>query len=135
MTLMDIFLTAGAFQTLGAVRRIAPAGGSRGFLLGHRRGDRVYVESILPSPSPAWPTLEAFYGLDADLGKKIIGFYLCGTARTAGKALLRPFGTGKVLVEISGPEGKNPRVSGAEIDYDGRFLFRKIPVVLERPVR
>ncbi len=132
---MDVFLTAGAFQTLGAVRRIAPAGGSRGFLLGHRRGDRVYVESVLPSPSPAWPSLKDFYDLDADLGKKIIGFYLIGPAGTAGKSLLQPFGAGKVLVEISGPEGKKMRVSGAEIDYDGRFAFRKIPVIVERPAR
>ena len=132
---MDIFLTAGAFRTLGAVRRIAPAGGSRGFLLGHRRGDRVYVESVLPSPSPAWPSLEAFYELDADLGKKIIGFFLSGPAGTAGKSLLQPFGVGKVLVEISGPKGKKTRVSGAEIDYDGRFAFRKIPVIVERPAR
>jgi hypothetical protein len=133
MPAMDIFLTADGFRTLGAVRRLAPAGGSRGFLLGHRRGNRMYVEKALPSPRPAWPSLESFYALDAEMGKKIIGFYVFRPSALARKPLLRPFGTGKILVEISGPSGKKPSLAGAVIEYDGRFLLRKIPLIVEAP--
>lgn len=131
---MDVFLTEGAARTLEAVRRITPASGSRGFLLGHRRGDRVYVESAMPSPRPTWPDLESFYALDTGLGKKIIGFFVCRPSASARRALLQPFGMGKVLVEIPGAAGKKPVLSASWIDYDGRFLFRKIPAVIERPL-
>ena len=135
MTLMDIFLTADAARTLRAVRRLAPVKGSRGFLLGHRRGDRFYVESILPSPSAAWPSLKAFYDLDAELGGKIIGFFIVGSSPASRKPLLRPFGTGKVLIESPAKGGGKQAIHGAVIDYRDRFEFRKIPVIVERPVR
>ncbi len=136
MILMDVFLTADAARTLEAVHRLVPRKGSRGFLLGHRRGDRVYIEGVLPSPSPAWPSLKAFYDLDADLGGKIVGFFLVGSSPAARQPLLKPFGTGKVLIESPAAGGGRKRVvSGAVIDYRDRFEFRKIPVVVERPVR
>ncbi|MBN1937972.1 MAG: hypothetical protein JW843_00165 [Candidatus Aminicenantes bacterium] len=130
---MDIFLTTGAFRTLTAAGRLASAGGCRGFLLGHRRGDRVYIESALPSPRSAWPSLESFYALDADLERKIVGFFIWKPSAAARMPLLQPFGTGKVLVELSGPAGKKPVLSGAVVDYEGRFIFRRIPVIVERP--
>lgn len=135
MISMDVFLTADASRTLEAVRRLAPQKGSRGFLLGHRRGDRVYIESVFPSPSPAWPSLKAFYDLDADLGGKIVGFFLVGSSPAARNPLLKPFGTGKVLIESPIGGGRKRAVAGAVIDYRDRFEFRKIPVVVERPVR
>jgi len=135
MASMDVFITAEAARTFGAVRNLAPEKGSRGFLLGHRRGDRVYVESVLPSPASAWPSLKAFYDLDADLGAKIIGFFIIGSSPAARKPLLRPFGTGKVLIESPAGAGKKRAVRGAMIDYRDRFEFRNIPVIVERPVR
>ncbi|MCX6567074.1 MAG: hypothetical protein NTW38_11765 [Candidatus Aminicenantes bacterium] len=132
---MDIFLTADAARTLEAVRRLPPVKGSRGFLLGHRRGDRFYIESILPSPSSAWPSLKAFYELDTDLGGKIIGFFIVGSSPAVRMPLLKPFGTGKVLIEIPAGGGGKRAARGALIDYRDRFEFRKIPVIIEDPVR
>jgi hypothetical protein len=134
---MDIFLTADAVRTLQAVRRLEPAKGCRGFLLGHRRGDRVYVENALVSPSAGWPSLKAFYELDADLGGKIIGFFVFGSTAAARKALLQPFGMGKVLVEYVAGEGRKHKVNfrGNLIDYSDRFEFHPLPVIAERPDR
>jgi hypothetical protein len=132
---MDVFLTVDAARMLRAVRRLASARGSRGFLLGHRRGDRVYVESVLPSPSSAWPSLKAFYALDAELGGKIIGFFIVGSSPVSRKPLLRPFGMGKVLIESPAGSGGKRAARGTLIDYRDRFKFRKIPVIVERPVR
>lgn len=131
---MDVFLTSDAARMLAAVRRLVPKKGGRGFLLGHRRGNRVYVEAVLPSPSSAWPSLRSFYEMDAGLGRKIVGFFLIGAPAAARAPLLRPFGTGKVLVEIPLPGGKKRPPAGSLIDYHDRFLFKKIRVVVERPV-
>ncbi|MHB8053750.1 MAG: hypothetical protein ACYDH3_00645 [Candidatus Aminicenantales bacterium] len=132
---MDIFLTAEAVRTLRAVRRLGAAKGCRGFLLGHRRGDRIYVENALASPSAGWPSLKSFYELDADLGGKIIGFFLFGPAAASRKPLLQPFGTGKVLIESAARSGVKAGFRGALIDYRDRFEFRPLPVIAERPDR
>jgi hypothetical protein len=135
MEKMDIYLTSDAVRTLRAVRRLVPAGGGRGFLLGHRRGDRFYVENALPSPAAGWPSLKSFYDLDADLGGKIIGFFVIGPSGAARKRLLQPFGTGKILIESPARGGPKAGFRGAMIDYLGRFAFRPLPVIAERPDR
>lgn len=127
---MDIYLTADAVRMLRAVRRLAPA---RGFLLGHRRGDRIYVESALPCPSGRWPSLKSFYAMDADLNGKTVGFFLAGTAASARLALLRPFGTGKILVETGARNGRKADFRGAMIDYGKRFAFHRLPVIADPP--
>jgi len=132
---MDAYLTADAVRTLGAVRRLARASSARGFLLGHRRGDRIYVESALPSPVNKWPSLDSFYELDAELGGKIIGFFIFRAAAAARKPLLQPFGTGKVLIEIGTRGGSKADFRGALIDYRDRFEFQVISVIAERPDR
>lgn len=132
---MDIFLTADAVRILRAVRRLARASGARGFLLGHRRGDRVYIESALPSPANTWPALDSFYALDAELGGKTVGFFILRAAAAARKALLQPFGTGKVLIEIGTRVGSKANFRGALIDYRERFVFKPLRVIAERPDR
>ena len=131
---MDVFITTEAARTLGASRLLAPSRGALGFLLGHRRGDRVYVESALPSPSPEWPSLKAFYELDTDLERKIIGFFILGSRPALRRTLLQPFGTGKILVEFPVRKKGKAVPAASVIDYRDRFVFRKIPVLVEHPV-
>lgn len=68
-----------------------------------------------------------------DWGGKSSVFFLIGAPAAARAPLLRPFGTGKVLVEIPPPGGKKRPPAGSLIDYRDRFLFKKIRVVVERP--
>jgi len=131
---MDIYLIADAVQALHAFGRLTSGKGSRGFLLGHRRGDRFFIESILPSPSAAWPSLQEFYRLDRDVSGKIIGFFILGSATAAAReSLLKPFGVGKILIEPGARSGTKTIFRGAIIDYETRFEFRSIPVIVETP--
>jgi hypothetical protein len=130
---MDVYLAADAVRTLQAVHLLSPGGKNRGFLLGHRRGERIYVENAILSPSPAWPSLQTYYRLEAGLQGKIIGFFLKGSDPASRKNLLQPFGVGKVLIEIRGRGGRPPAFRGSMIDYEDRFLFRAISVIVETP--
>jgi len=126
---MDIYLTAEAVRSLGAARLLTPAGESRGFLLGHRRGDRFIVENILSSPAGRWPGLKILLQLDADLGGKIVGFFTVGSASTDRAELLQPFGVGKILVEGTGKTAFH----GKLIDYEEGFRFRPVTIRAESP--
>ena len=130
---MDIYLIADAVQNLRAFGRLASVKGNLGFLLGHRRSDRFFIESVLPSPSATWPSLQEFYKLDRDVSGKIIGFFIIGSAPTPRKTLLQPFGAGRVLIEINARSGTKTIFRGAAIDYETRFKFRPIPVIVETP--
>jgi hypothetical protein len=130
---MDIYLTADAVRGLEAARLLAPAGKARGFLLGHRRGARFIIESTLASPSGRWPSLRTLLDLDAEVGGKIVGFFLLGSSGASRKELLRPIGVGKVLIELRGRTDRRPVFGGRLIDYEDRFMFRPIPVRAETP--
>jgi hypothetical protein len=130
---MDIYLTAAASQNLEAVRLLAPAEESRGLLLGHRRGNRFIVENILSSPAKHWPSPKILLKLDGEVGGKIIGFFILGSAGPGRAELLQPIGVGKVLVEGRGRGGKRNLFRGKLIDYEEGFNFRPIPVRTESP--
>jgi hypothetical protein len=130
---MDIYLAAEAVRSLGAARLLAPAGESRGVLLGHRRGNRFIVENILSSPAKRWPSLKTLLRLDVEVGGKIIGFFILGAAGPDRTKLLQPIGVGKILIEGRDGRGKRNLFQGHLIDYEERFRFRPIPVRTESP--
>ncbi len=130
---MDIYLTAEAVRSLGTARWLAPAGESKGVLLGHRRGNRFIVENVLSSPARRWPSLKTLLRLDAEVGGKIIGFFILGSAGLDRTKLLQPIGVGKILIEGRDGRGKRNHFQGKLIDYEEGFRFRPIPVRAEGP--
>jgi len=130
---MDIYLAAEAVRSLGAVSLLSPAGESRGFLLGHRRGNRFIVENIFSSPAKRWPSLKTLLRLDAEVGGKIIGFFILGAAGPDRMKLLQPIGVGKILIEGRDGRGKRNLFQGKLIDYEEGFRFRPLPVRTEDP--
>jgi hypothetical protein len=47
---MDGYLTSEALQALNALNAMAPGKKLSGFLIGHKRGHRFFVEKIFPAP-------------------------------------------------------------------------------------
>ena len=130
---MDAYLTAETVRTLQAARIFSGRGKGRGFLLGHRRGSRIFVESVYFSPSASWPSLKDFYRLDDHFEGKIVGFFLEKTAPADRKLLLQPYGVGKILIEGRPTRKRAPAYRGFLIDFENRFVMRTIPVIAENP--
>jgi hypothetical protein len=130
---MDAYLGREALKALEALRRLAPRRATLGFLLGHTRGHRFFVENIFPAPSRAWPSLDEFYGLDRLFEGRIIGFFAFRQDEKIKRHLLAPFAVGKAYLEISPSRvpGKI-RAAASVVDFDGRFRFVRLPLRAER---
>jgi hypothetical protein len=130
---MDVFLTRDAGTSLEALRRLAPKRKAVGFLLGHTRARRVFVERVFPVPRAAWPGLEEFYRLDLLFEGRIIGFFAFDPDERTKRRLLAPFAAGKAFLEI-GPArpAKKIEMTASVVDFDGRFRFARLPLLRER---
>jgi len=129
---MDVFLTCEALQTTEALRRLAPGKKIIGFLLGHKRGNRFFVEKIFVVPRRSWPPLDEFYDLNRLFEGKIIGFFAFGPDERIKRRLLAPFAVGKAFLEIlPARAGGQMKMSAWVIDFDGRFTFVRLPLFKE----
>lgn len=123
---MDAYLTAEARRALEA---LALLGGARGYLVGHRRGPRFIVESLVPAAGGRSFSGADVRALDALFGGAVIGFFAVGPGRSdAKKGLLRPFGCGRLFLEARRSARNGLALKAFFVDYDGAFGLSPIPV-------
>jgi hypothetical protein len=131
---VDAYLAAEALQAFGALSAVSPGKGVFGFLLGHKRGRRYFVEKIFPAPSGFQPTLQNLVRLDRLFADKIIGFFASGSRRRdVEEQLKQPYAAGRLYLDVR--FRKDPRSPGFKsyaIDFDGRFRFEPLALTVER---
>jgi len=128
---MDAFLAADARRTIDALDLISPGKHLSGFLLGHKRGKRYYIEALLPAPRGFHPNSENIISLDRLFDDRIIGFFSLGPRSETGKDLLQPFASGRMFLEAL-PNKRGLRFRASRIDYRGRFVRDKIGLTVEK---
>lgn len=129
---MDGYLAAEALQALNALSTMAPGKKLWGFLIGHKRGHRFFVEKILPAPSGFRLNLDNFARLDLLFQDKIIGFFSLGGGAKERKELYHPFACGKMYLDGRPSRRKNLRFKAFFIDFKGRFVLEPIKLILEK---
>jgi len=131
---MDAYLTREAARTLRALA-LFPGADGEGFLLGHRRGNRLIVEKALPTERGFFPTLDSFIRADDVLGGTIIGFYSFKPSRASRQKILAPFACGRVFLDTAGLRTGRRAPRAFLIDFDRAFALKPIPCVLEKETR
>jgi hypothetical protein len=121
---MDVFLGAEARRALDGLRLIAGRTRPAGLLLGHRRGPRYFVEGIFTAGPDFGFSPAAVRRLDALFGGRVLGFFAFRPGAPTRRALLRPSAVGRVFIAVGG----RGAMSAAAIDFDGRFLLRRLPL-------
>jgi hypothetical protein len=121
---MDVFLGAEARRALDGLRLIAGRTRPAGLLLGHRRGPRYFVEGIFTAGPDFGFSPAAVRRLDALFGGRVLGFFAFRPGAPTRRALRRPFAVGRVFIAVGG----RGAMSAAAIDFDGRFLLRRLPL-------
>ena len=125
---VDALLTAEAAADLEVLNRLRPAPNAWGFLIGHARGPRVFVERLFPAgagtvlPSPA--ELDA---IDRGLGRRMVGLFAVRPTAAFRKAAAGPYFCGRLLLDIR-PSRKAPVLKPFVVEFDGKFLLA--PIVL-----
>jgi len=129
---MDAFLSGEAAQFLEVLSLVAGRSPVFGFLIGHRRDHRFFVEKVLPAPQGSSLSAELFFKLDKALGGGIIGFFGLRTSSRHIKGALSPYGFGKLYLEINPDSRKKARRRSFVIDYEKKFRLRPILLKTDR---
>jgi hypothetical protein len=123
---MDAYLAAEAHQALIALGSLSAKPDLSGFLIGHKRGHRFFVEKIFPLPKGYRPTLEHYHGLNRLLDGKIIGFFAFPAHAQHRQRLLQPFACGKLFLGVRLNKRGILNFQSLVIDYDDRFFAAPI---------
>jgi hypothetical protein len=122
---VDVFLTDDAERSLKALSLLSESG-QCGYLIGYRRGPRVYVEAIIPAGKGHSFPVEQFHLLDDLYDGRTVGFFFFGGGRRVESRILQPFAYGKIVLEVRPGGRRNPVLKAFSIEHDGRFTLSPI---------
>ncbi|MFC2165925.1 hypothetical protein ACFLT2_13135 [Acidobacteriota bacterium] len=123
---MDAYISADARQLIHA--QILMGARIDGFLLGHKRGHRLFVEEILPTQRGFFSSLEKYISLNTLLNERIIGFFSFNPEESTTRKILAPFAQGKLFLDITPRDSKKLDIKSYTIDFDERFYFSPIKI-------
>ncbi len=127
---MDVHLTREALWYLEGQALDSKAASRGGLLLGHKRGQRFYVEKAFPCRPSFFLSLANFWALDRHFHGKIIGFYSLRSRDKNRSRFLQPFACGKLYLEVR-PGPKKMRFRPWIVDFEKRFFFRRATIFAE----
>ena len=122
--MMDAYISAEARKFLQA--QIILGARIDGFLLGHKRGHRLFVEEILPTQRGFFHSHEKYVALNKLLKDRIIGFFSFNPEENTTKKILAPFAQGKLFLDITPRDGHRLDIKSYAIDFDERFYLSPI---------
>jgi hypothetical protein len=125
---MDAYLSEETYQSLAALILTSPRSSSDGFLIGHKRGHRFFVEKIFPSLPGFFPSLKKYHELDQLFSGKLLGFFSFNPDEKKIKKILAPFACGKLFLEVNSNQKKKMTIKSYVIDYENEFFL--LPVKL-----
>jgi hypothetical protein len=128
---MDAYLSQEAHLSLTALTILSPAAHSDGFLIGHKRGHRFFVEKILSSMPGFFPSLQKYHEMENLYQGKLLGFYSFRPDEKKINKILAPYACGKLLLKIKLNPQKKISVESFVVDYKNNFFL--MPVKLIKP--
>ncbi|MGD2245804.1 MAG: hypothetical protein PVI11_04570 [Candidatus Aminicenantes bacterium] len=129
---MDAYLSREARQILKALSLVSSNSKSDGFLIGHRRGHRLFVEKILPSREGFFPSLKKYHELEELFEGQLIGFFSFRLDEKKMSRLLAPHAYGKLFLEIKLIPQKKLAITPYVVDYEKDFFLRPIKLKKSR---
>ncbi len=121
---MDAYLSQEAYKSLSAISLISSSSNPDGFLIGHKKGHRFFVENIFSSVNGFFPSLQKYHELDQFYDGKLFGFFSFKPEKNKIKKILAPFACGKLFLELNLNQQNKMSIKSYIIDYkDEFFLF------------
>lgn len=125
---MDVLITREASLEIRALGIVRPKTPGWGFLIGHKRGPRFFVEKILAAGN-AGPGTAArrFREIERLWPGKVIGLFAIRPGAELKRALLGPFFYGRLFVELRFA-GNRAEARPFVVDFEGAFRLTAIPL-------
>jgi len=128
---MDAYLSREAYHFLMGLNLVASKANRDGLLLGHKRGQRFFVEKILPTQKGFYSSFENYLAADTLLGGKLVGFFSFNSDEKKIKKILLPFAFGQLFLDIYLDKKNKLTIKSFIIDYEKDFFLS--PVDLKLP--
>lgn len=123
---MDAYLSREAFRSLRALSLLSLGSRPDGFLIGHKRGHRFFVEKIFLSRPGFFPSLKAYYELEQLFEGNLLGFFSFKSNQKKIKKILAPLALGKLFLEIRSNRQKRLTMKSFVIDYEKKFFLTPV---------
>jgi hypothetical protein len=125
---VDVFITREASADVKALAVLRPGPAAWGFLVGHKRGRRVFVERLFPAcESAVPPPAERLDELDRLLGRKVVGLFAIRPGPAFKRSLLGPYFCGRLFLEVRLSK-KGPAVRLFVVDFARKFFLAPVPL-------
>lgn len=128
---MDAYLSREAHNSLLGLNLVASKTNMDGILIGHKRGQRLFVEKILPTKNGFFPSYESYLALDKHFQGNLVGFFTFKFNEKKIKKILSPFAFGQLLLNIHPTKKNKMTIKSYVIDYKKDFFLS--PVDLKLP--
>jgi len=123
---MNALISQEAFQAFKALSLISANYKPEGLLIGHKRGQSLFVEKIFPTLSGFFTSLENYQEFDRLFQEKIIGFFSFKRDERKFKKILVPFACGKLFLKLACGRKKTVSIKPFVIDYEKKFFLKPI---------
>jgi hypothetical protein len=123
---MDVSFSQEAVQSMMAHFCGAGRKTMSGFLFGHKRGQRFYVEKAYPSSGVAFSVPERCRALDRLSEGKMIGFYSSSSSSKSLAGFLQPAFFGKLVLRAEVGSGARLSLKPHVVEFDKSFYFLPI---------
>ncbi|MBN1272472.1 MAG: hypothetical protein JXB26_09390 [Candidatus Aminicenantes bacterium] len=124
---MDVTISREARESFSILNISGSLPQASGFLLGHKRGHRFYIEKILNTGKDLSSLISRFYEVDRLCDGLIVGFFTSLPDQNTLNKVLAPFSCGMLLVKVI-PQEKKPAIEAYMIDYEGEFILTPLPI-------
>lgn len=125
---MDAYISQRASEELKAAVLIYPEKDIAGYLLGHKRGHRYFIENVIHSDSDILFVENIFFSLNDLFSGKIIGFFSLSSNQNNRKNFLNPLGIGRLLIDIQPGKSSIYKLKSFQIDYE--YVYKLKPIEL-----
>jgi hypothetical protein len=120
---VDAFITREAAADLDVLNRLRPFPTAWGFLLGHRRGPRVFVERLFPAGAgAALPPPGELDEIDRGFGRRIVGLFAVRPSPAFRRSVAGPYFYGRLVLEVR-PAKNGPALKLFVVEFDRKFVL------------
>jgi hypothetical protein len=123
---MDVYLSEEAFIYLKGQALESSVKNHGGLLIGHKRGQRFFVEKVYPSRESYISSERNYWALDRLFDGKIIGFFSFTSGAEKALKILQPFAYGKLFLRIALRPKNRLTLKPYVIEYKDSFFLLPI---------